>query len=962
MEIYQGLKKVIPPEKILVRPVDRYGFASDASFYRLIPQAVVQPSTLDEIRSLLVYSHEEKVPLTFRAAGTSLSGQAVTDGILVDISRHWRSYEISDDGKHVRFQPGVRAGFLNDVLNRKHKRRIGPDPASIQSAMMGGILANNGGGMSCGVKENSYHTLEAMTVILANGLALDSSDPNAREKLWTQTPHIAQGLLDLRSQILSQPGLASRIRQKYSIKNTTGYSLNAFVDFDDPLDILCHLIIGSEGTLGFIAEAALQTFPVPPFSVTELLLFPSVQSGCQSIQPLRDSGAEAIEMMDRFALRSVEHLKGVAEILGSLPDDTFALLTEYACDRPEDLEATIERANRFCRSLPLLRPPDFTADPGRRAALWKIRKGLFTSASAMRPAGTTALIEDMAFALPKLGDVITDMKRLLHYHGYPEAVFWGHGMDGNVHFVLAQSFNSQTDVERYDRFMQDVVDLAISRYDGSLKAEHGTGRNMAPFVEKEWGPTGYRIMQDLKRLLDPENLLNPGVIINPDPHAHIQFTKTIPAIDPRLDPCNECGFCESSCPSADLTLSPRRRISVQREITRLQESGENLDLLSSLIQEYQYSGLDTCAVDGMCAINCPVQINTGTYVKQRRAQAISQRGEEISLVISQKFPIVEDTLRLGVGVAHLAASVIGNKPIVGLTNLAEQAVRRRLPKWNASVPRAHRRRLPRTNRLRAQFVYFPSCIVRVMGTSGKGKTSLIDTILTLSGRAGIQLWIPPDSRGNCCGMPFSTKGYHKAYLKTLHNTLEKFWAWSEEGRLPVVIDASSCAYTLRSCGEALQGQDHDRWEKMKILDPIEYFHDDLLPALPVKKLNRSVVLHPNCASRKLELEAKLESIAKACAERVTIPLALKCCGFAGDRGLLFPELTASATHTEAQEVLSDVYDGYYSSNLTCEMGMEMATGKPYQSIALLMEEASRGTYRPYQTNMNFPLDPDSNKR
>lgn len=939
--LHTALAVIISPERVLTRPIERVAYASDASLYRLIPRAVVQPVSVEEVRALFAFSHAHRIPLTFRAAGTSLSGQAVTDGILVDVSHHWKRLQIEDGGTRVRVQPGVIGGAVNAAL-KPYAGRIGPDPASIDVCMMGGILANNSGGMCCGVVENPYSTLAAITFMLPNGLLVDSAAPCADEQLRMEAPEIVEGLFELKRRIEADPALCDRIRTKYRMKNTTGYSLNAFLDFETPADILGHLMIGSEGSLGFIAEAVLRALPDYPLKYTGLLYFSTVQEAGRAIMPLRYSGTRTLEIMDRAALRSVENLPGAPPILTSLPEAAAALLVEYQCATLDELVHSREAAAQACRALSLLHPPTFTEDPHEQAAFWKLRKGMFPSISAMRRQGTTAIMEDLAFPLPRLAEAITDLQALFCKHDYDPAIIFGHAKDGNLHFVITPSFGDEENVRRFGQFMADMVSLVVSKYDGALKAEHGTGRNKAPFVETEWGSAAYQIMKDLKALIDPDGLLNPGVLVNPDPLAHLRHLKPLPTVEPEVDKCIECGFCEPKCPSRRLTLTPRQRIVVRREIARLRASGEDPTMLESLLADYQYAGLDTCAVDGLCATACPVSISTGDLVKRLRAEGHSPRAQKIAHSIASHFETAEAIVGAVVRLGHIAQAVMGAKGVIVLTQGAEHLLGRRLPKWNTAMPRPTRH-IPPTQRESAQAVYFPSCLSRTMGTppNPPGKPSLIETFLTIAERANVPIWIPKDSRGHCCGMPFGSKGYSQAYRETLHRMLERFWEWSEGGRLPVVIDASSCTYTLRTCTADLTPADLERWRQLTILDSLEFVHDILLPRLPICRLPEEVVLHPNCAARKLDLSGKLADIAGFCAASATTPQNLECCAFAGDRGLLFPEMTTSAAQPEAQEVNTRTYDGYYSSNLTCEMGMSLATGRPYRSFLYLVERATR---------------------
>ena len=915
MELRDDLCRIIDPQRVLTRRIDRVAFANDASVYRIVPRAVVLPATIDEIQDLFRFSRSHRIPLTFRAAGTSLSGQAVTDGILAVVSRHWGELRVEEDGKRVRVQPGIVGGVVNQHL-QPFGTKIGPDPASIGACMMGGILANNSSGMCCGVTQNAYHTLHSIRFVLPGGLVVDTADPDADARLAHEAPELAEGLLGLRHRIESNPALRDRIRNKYRMKNTNGYSLNAFIDFERPIDILGHLMIGSEGTLGFIAEAVLDTVPDYPLKYTGMLYFEDVPSACSAIAALRDSGARALELMDRASLRSIAGQPGVPAEIRDLPSAAAALLVEYQCTTEGELEGCKRDCRGVLPSLPLLHPPDFTTDAQRQAALWRVRKGLIPTVGAMRRRGTSFILEDVVFPIPRLAEGVSDLQMLFERFGYDDAIVFGHAKDGNLHFVLIQAFDDPDEVARYDRFMHALADVVVGRYDGALKAEHGTGRNMAPFVGAEWGPEAYAIMVELKRLVDPEGLLNPGVILNDDARAHVRHLKELATVEEEVDQCIECGFCERLCPSRELTMTPRQRIVVRREMARLRELEPRGAALAELEADFPYDALDTCAVDGMCAIACPVDIDTGELVKRLRFESHSSVAEELAAITAERFSWVEPVARLGLRLGGL--------------------LRRDLPS-------PARPSLPRLSRAHAHAVYFPSCVSRVVGPDrGSGPAaSIVECVTRVAERAGCPVWIPDDATGTCCGMPFSSKGFRRAHVVAANRAIERFWSWSNEGALPVVIDTSPCALTLKRVRPSLGDVNRRRFDRLEILDGIEFAFRLLDGGLTPLARKDSVVLHPVCSVHKMELVEAFEAVARKCATSVTLPVGAGCCGFAGDRGFTFPELTAAATRAEAAEVKGVEFSGYYSSSRTCEIGLSRATGKPYQSFWTLLDEVTR---------------------
>lgn len=938
MTLIKELLDIFGTSRVLERTIDLIAYAGDASFYRLIPKVVVQPISIKEIQQLFVLSQKFRVPMTFRAAGTSLSGQAISDGILVDITKSWQNIVVEENGFKVRVGTAVIGAKVNQKL-KPFGRKIGPDPASINACMVGGIVANNSSGMCCGVAQNSYHTVESLIFVLPNGLTIDTAKPSADEYFRASCPEIANGLLELKRRIEADAVLSQKIRSKYLIKNTTGYSINAFLDFEKPVEILAHLLIGSEGTLGFVAETVFRTVPDFKLKYTGFLFFPTIQAACAAIIPLANSGAMAVELLDTTSIRSVCHLAGAPEIMREIPDNSVALLVEYQANSEENIARFRVKAEEVSFTFQLLEPPTWTEDPRRQMQFWTIRKGLVANIGALRPHGTSLLNEDVAFPVARLAEAITDLQALFIKHGYANGIIFGHAKDGNMHFVIPQSFSEPSAIQQMDEFMTDFAEIVVKKYDGSLKGEHGTGRNISAFVETEWGETAYKIMCELKSLIDPHGFLNPDVIINDDAKAHIHNLKVIPQVHQLIDECIECGYCESSCPSKNLTLTPRKRIAVHREMARLSvQSKQSKEILDSLEQDFQFDGMDTCATDGLCAIACPAKINTGDFVKFERARLHSQAAKDIALIAANNFDLVQKLARIGLRIGHFSVNFHGIRAVNALIRFIEKTTDMTIPKWNISMPRAAQP-LAQTAQNGADAIFFPSCLTRTM-QNGKSKLSDSELLLKIAEKAGVQLTIPQKVSSFCCGQSFESKGYDEAHREMTKRTINALWKWTEVGRLPVIIEASSCAYSLKTCGSVLSTDDFQKWQSMKFLDSIEFVHDELLPKLNLTKVREKSVLHPVCSVKKMGISEKFMATAQVCSESVEIPENFGCCGFAGDRGFLVPELTESATIAESEEVISGNFNGFYSSNLTCETGMTSATGKKYESFLHLVAKAA----------------------
>lgn len=943
IDIREELEKILPASRIRARYIDLVSFASDAGFYYLLPKAVVQPVNEAEIAALFQFSRGHRVPLVFRTGGTSLSGQSITDGILVDLSQYWNKVKVEDNGARVRVQPGITGAMVNAHL-RRYRTKIGPDPSSINAAMMGGILSNNSSGMCCGVRLNSYHTLQHIRFILPDGRTYTTENPGDYDRFEAECRVLCRQLREIRDEILSNVVLYDKIRKKYLTKTTIGYSLNAFVDFEHPLDIIAHLLIGAEGTLAFISEAVLNTVPDYPYKSTALLYFSTIYDACKAIVPLTRAGALMVELMDRASLRAVEDLPGMPAVVKTLPEGASALLVEFQEDSPEMLQEKVLRFLDSSDSLSMINAPAFTTDPKEQEFFWKVRKGLFPAVGAVRKSGTTVILEDIAFPVDLLGDAISDLQKLFHKYAYDNAIIFGHAKDGNIHFVVTQSFNSESEITRYDRFMREVIAMVVDKYQGTLKAEHGTGRNMAPFVETEWGGEAYEILKRIKKAVDPEGLLNPGVIINEDKEAHIKFLKGLPSVEEEVDRCIECGYCEHRCPSRDLTTTPRRRIVIRRILKNLEAQGdkENYQLL---LDQYQYDGIETCAVDGLCATACPVDIDTGDLIKRLRRENHSRSANRLALLVVRNFGSALWLFRAGLRTGMLINRVFGQRAMGRLTRGLRHLVPS-LPLWSD-----HFRSPPSTRMLRDRppagdrekkgntIVYFPACISRVMGNyPGRGKSAL-ETFMSICSKAGIGVVMIDEVYGSCCGQIFSSKGFSDAHSHTAKRIFRQLWHSTREGLYPVVIDVSSCAYTLRQMRGVLEEENKLKFDTLRILDSVDFLHDMVIPVVKVKTKKKDIVLHPVCSLKKMKTEDKFLNIGSVFADRVTVPVQTGCCGMAGDRGFFFPELTHSATLPEALEVAEQEYDGYFSSTRTCEIAMSDAVQRNYESILYLVEDS-----------------------
>jgi D-lactate dehydrogenase len=923
-----ALRDRVSAARVVTDPLRRLAYGTDASFYRLIPQVVVIAENEADVLGTLAVCRQRRAPLTFRAAGTSLSGQAISDSVLLVLGDGWRGASIGPNAETVRLQAGVIGGHANRLL-AAHGRKIGPDPASIDAAKVGGIAANNASGMCCGTRENSYHTLAGMRIILADGALLDTEDAASVAAFRASHAELLLGLTMLARRVQENTALAERICHKYRMKNTTGYGLNALVDFTDPLAILTHLMIGSEGTLGFISSVTYRTVPEHAHKATALILFDTLRDACEAVTALKPTPVAAVELMDRAALASVQDQKAVPEAVKTLGADAAALLVEVRGEHRDELAHHLHLARTALAGIPTATPIEFTDDAEHCAALWKVRKGTFPSVGSRRATGTTVIIEDVAFPVPRLADATLDLQKLLHAHGYTEAIIFGHALEGNLHFVFTQDFGSEAEIARYARFMDEVAQLVVGRYDGALKAEHGTGRNMAPYVTLEWGADGVALMREIKRLFDPEGLLNPGVILNDDAQAHLKHLKPLPAAHELVDKCIECGFCEPLCPSAGMTFTPRQRITSWREISHRARAGGDT---TSLAPTYAYDALDTCAGCGLCATACPVGIETGKLVKAQRGEAFGALAHRVGRAVASNYGAVSVGVRAGLAGASLLHAAIGTRAMGAMTGGLRKLSGDRIPPWTPHTPRAARFTVPQATNQGDPLVYFPSCATRSMGPArGDPVTDSVPTVTDrVLRRAGFAPIYPENLGGLCCGQPFESKGLATTADEKSAELEAALRAASDGGRLPIVFDTSPCVYRMKRHVEG----------RLDVLDISEALRKLVLPRLAIRPIDETVAVHPVCSVRKQGLDGTLREVAAACAAHVVQPERVGCCGWAGDKGWTVPELNAHALR-DLREAIPAGCDNGYSSSRTCEIGLAEHSGITYRSIVHLVDAASR---------------------
>ncbi len=979
------IKGILPADRVYTDELRTLAWGTDASFYRLTPQVVIRAKDEDEVATIVRTASKYGLPFTFRAAGTSLSGQSVSDSILIVAGKNWEDYSVAADAESITLQPGIVGARVNQIL-KPLGRVFPPDPASIGSAMVGGIVANNASGMNCGTHANSDRMLISARLVLPDGTVLDTGDAASREAFRQSHPEFIAKIEALRDRVRANQPLADRIRKKYSIKNVTGLNLRPLVAYDDPFDIIAHSVVGCEGTLAFISQVTMRTLHDYPCKASAMLYFFTMRESCEAVvalKQLKSSDADiamseenlmvkSAEMLDYLSLASVDdpvYLQykqdvDAGKIEGVEPGDYHnltAILTETKAVTPDELQGRIDAITQCLSQFKTYIPVAFTTDPAVYGKYWAIRSGIFPSVGGARPVGTSCLIEDVAFAVEDLPEATVKLQKLIADHGYRDACIYGHAFEGNYHFIINQLFSDESEVQRYAGMMRDVARLVVEEYDGSLKAEHGTGRNMAPFVKYEWGEEAFEAMRELKEIFDPHYLLNPGVIFNDDPECFIKHFKPLPELKMRgleapqdspsvhktvegvlkANKCIECGFCEVNCLTCGLTLSSRQRIVILREISHLRETGSDPNRLATLVKQYRYQGDQTCAGDGLCSTSCPMGINVADLTHLVRSEALPQgsMGYKTGDWAARHFAGIKSGLRFTLDVARLGHNVLGTSAMKGIAGAMHKAG---LPLWTPAMP--GKARQPKACRdakscvsreesqaLPLKVVYFPSCINQTMGLS-KGspvKNTLVDEMLQLCRKAGYEVIFPEGLEKMCCGTIWESKGMLDIADRKTAELDEALWQASEQGKYPVVCDQSPCLHRMRKC-----------ITRMQLYEPVEFIWEYLRERLEFTPIDRHVALHFTCSTREMGLVDKMTSLARLCSNNVFLPEGVGCCGFAGDRGWTHPEVNRWALRKLRRQLEDNRIEMGYSNSRTCEVGLETNGGIPYQSIVYLVNEVT----------------------
>ena len=922
--------QAICKDRVYTDRLRRYAYGVDASCYSYLPKVVVKAENESEVRRLIRLCQQCGTPFTFRAAGSSLSGQCSSEDVLIVCNDGFKKMEVIDDGKALKCECGVIGSDANDLL-KPYNRKIGPDPATLATALVGGILNNNSSGMCCGTAQNSYKTIRSIRVVLLDGSILDTSDKKSVDQFLKEKPQMVEDILQLRKEILADEELTHLIHHKYKIKNTTGYGLNSLVDFEDIIDIINHLFIGSEGTLGFVSEIVYNTVEDVPHKGCGLMFFSTLNDASLAVVALANMGREkvvAAEMMDYQSLKAVQTLDNVPDFVREVPEGTSAILFQTESYSKETVDENLAFIKEQLKDIPTAIPSLYSQDPKEYDSWWAIRKGILPIVGGQRRKGTTVITEDVCFQIEDFTKGIEMLTELFHKYDFVDGgVIFGHALSGNVHFNITPDFSDPKDTKNFGDLVKEMSER-VSGFGGSLKAEHGTGRMVAPFIEMEWGRKAYEINRRIKAIFDPTRILNPDVMITDDPDVYKKNLKAQCVIDDAFTICMECGFCEKNCPSRNLTLTPRQRIALLRETKRLENEG-NFAVANELKKGYEYFGVETCAACSMCKGLCPLSIDTAQIALSMRR--IDPPAPGLAKKIYDNFSSTLEMCRAGVSLEGIAGAIITQKAISKITE-GLHSVTGVTPYVPKTTPKANRYKLK--NRIKPtnfeKVVYFSTCANRAFRQNQgyDDQRSLQQVVESLCNKAQIDIIYPEHIENLCCGLSFENyDDVHERAVKDLHDALMKA---SQNGKYPIVIDHSACF-----------NHAFKHMPDLEINDISEFLCKFVVPRLDITKCDERVLVHKQCKIKVLGKSQYIEDLARLCSDHVFNIKSFACDGFAGQKGFFTPELNKCATKDLASEVAEYGATLGVSSSSTCEIGLGESGGIPFVSVAYLLDRCSK---------------------
>lgn len=892
-------------------------YSSDASLYRVPPLVVARPENRDQLIALVRAALECRLPVTVRGAGTSCAGNAVGAGLVIDVAKHLNRIHVVDERTRTAV---IDPGVVQETLQRAaapHGLRLGPDPSTSSRCTVGGMIGNN----ACGPRALGYGRMSD------NVVELEIIDGHGQLRVLGR-----DDFPELRSLVMAHLGVIRTEFGRFS-RQVSGYSMEHLLP-EKKFDV-AKFFAGTEGTLGIITRATVRLTPDPSHRLMVALGYPSMDRAGDDISRLLKFRPTACEGLDRRIVDVVIRKRG-AESVGRLPAGEGWMFVELAGEDPAEVRDRAEA---------LLAEADTRAgwiveDQEQAASLWKLRADGAGLAGVSLDKPAYGSWEDAAVPPEHLGDYLRDFETLLARHGL-HSLPYGHFGDGCVHARIDFPFEAPDGRARYRAFMLEAAEMVAS-HGGSMSGEHGDGRARSELLPRMYSPEALKLFGAVKHLFDPENLLNPGVLVDPEPtDSNLRMVAATvsplnledPEFVARVHQCSGVGKCLSDttasggvmCPSYQATRDEKD--STRGRARALQEMVNGSLITGGWRSREVAEALDLCLSCKGCSRDCPTGIDMAAYKSRVTHERLKGRLRPRNHYSLGWLPRWGRLITKLPGIGPLI-NVVGAAPGLGS-----------LMKWAAGVD--GRRQIPR----------FASRSARRRTTlpegGGKGPVliwvdSFSDCFESNSFAAVVQvlarLGYAPRALNEkaCCGLTWISTGQLDGARRQLRHAAAVLAPFVGQG-IPIVGVEPSCTSVWRSdAPELLPGDTNVKALKGKVLTLAEFLAKDP-DFLPPDLSGHTIVAQPHCHHASVIGWQADRALLKATgAELVQVG---GCCGLAGNFGVEIGHHEVSVKvfeHDLGPAVTANPEAIVLADGFSCQTQLKGLAGRDSMSLAELL--------------------------
>jgi FAD/FMN-containing dehydrogenase/Fe-S oxidoreductase len=860
--------------------ISRNLYSTDASVYQITPVGVAIPKTRQDILRIIEICGRHRCPITMRGGGTSQAGQAIGEGLMVDISKYYnRILEVNVEERWARVEPGIVLDELNAHLSPQ-KLRFAPDISTASRATLGGMMANN----SAGARSVLYgktidHVLE-MEVALADGSVVHFKDVPRSEIPRGNTLEASCYATILR--LASEN--ADEIARRYPkvIRRVGGYNLDDFTDPSKPVN-LTRMMVGSEGTLGIVLEAKVKLVPLPKAKAVTVIVFADLLEALSAAPAILPHKPSAIEVMDKSILdhtRQNENLHRIRETFIE-GDPAATLCVEFYGDRPEDLPPRMQALEEDLRERRLGYHYRHETNPANQARIWSLRESALGLSMAMKEdAKSISFVEDTAVPPERLSEYIGRFQDLLRRHGTTAGIY-AHASVGCLHVRPVVNLKTEAGVRQFESIATEVVDLVLE-YGGALSGEHGDGLVRSPFMQRMFGDTLYQAFREIKQTFDPNGILNPGKIVDAPPitsNLRLGATYKTPRLNSHFDfgeygglggaveMCSGVGACRKKlagtmCPSYMATKDEAHSTRGRANTLRMAMNGKLGE--SGLGDKGVYEVLDLCLECRACKSECPVGVDMAAFKSEFLADYWKRHGTPLEAK--------------GRGYIH-ELSAWGSRfaPVSNWVSNATKAMmdvhsQRTVPAWTRKT--------------------FKKMIAGRKPGAGTPVTLFNDTFLNYYhpeiGVAALEVLEKGGCQVNviqpgCCGRPLISQGLLGDAKIRAERLTEALFPIAERGEKILFCEPSCLSALKEDAPSLLRGEQQ---QKARTIAKACILFDEYAAKLdlPLRAGPTKILLHGHCHQKSMGLLPATVSLLSRIPGATVVDLDAGCCGMAGSFG------------------------------------------------------------------------------